>query len=395
MKPYCTPQQKKGEFVVCRCCRYEWDGIPVLSYPNMPSIAQLMSGNRENALSQRVELNVLQCPACGLVQLEEGVLVPYYRDVIRSSAVSPEMMAFRQMQFSQFTELYDLSAKSFLEVGCGRGEYLGIMSRFISAAQGIENSTLAVQHCIAAGMNVLQGFIEDEIDFDEGSLDSFGIFNFLEHMPNPVDFLRSVRGYLKPNAVGIVEVPNFNMMIADMVFSDFSSEHLSYFTAGTLRTTLELAGFEVNSLEPVWHGHILSAVVQLRPTLDAQSFKCRQEDVRSVLISLFKNFYPAEVAVWGAGHQSLATIAQLGLQESIGNIVDTSPLKQGKYSPASGIPIHSPSWLNGSGVKLLLINASSYSGEVHDIVRREYSHIPYVYIFDNGRLVESNGKEVV
>lgn len=372
----------------CRCCS---SSIPdsKLSYSSMPSIAQLLSDNRGDALSDKLDLNILQCPECGLVQLGKGVLVSYYRNVIRSSSVSSEMMNFRHEQFDSFAMRYGLSDKCYLEVGCGRGEYLKIMAHYVADAQGIENSYEAIQECAASRLHVLHGFIGDnDLDIKKASVDAFGMFNFLEHLPEPVKFLRGIREYLKADATGIIEVPNFDIMLEGAVFSDFSSEHLSYFTAETLRTTLMLSGFSVISLTSVWHAHILSAEVRVRPLLDAQSFNNHQDCSRELIHSLLSSYSSESVAVWGAGHQSLATIVQLGLQSKIGVIIDSASTKQGKYAPASGIPIHPPEWLLQNRVDIMLINASSYSKEVCRVVLEKYPSIENVYIVDNGDLLK-------
>jgi 2,4-dienoyl-CoA reductase-like NADH-dependent reductase (Old Yellow Enzyme family) len=56
--------------------------------------------------------------------------------------------------------------------------------------------------------------------------------------------------------VGLVEVPNFDMLIEKRMATEFIADHLSYFTANTFRTALELSGFEVVEIHMA-HGYLL------------------------------------------------------------------------------------------------------------------------------------------
>ena len=57
-------------------------------------------------------------------------------------------------------------------------------------------------------------------------------------------------------AVGIIEVPNFDMMLSNNLFSEFIPDHIFYFTEKTLRSTVERAGFEVISCDSIWNDYI-------------------------------------------------------------------------------------------------------------------------------------------
>jgi len=60
------------------------------------------------------------------------------------------------------------------------------------------------------------------------------------------------------------------------------------------------------------------------------------------------------VAIWGAGHRTLALLS-LGNIKNISCIVDSAPFKQNKFSPITHIKIISPSELLKSDVKVVLV----------------------------------------
>jgi hypothetical protein len=60
--------------------------------------------------------------------------------------------------------------------------------------------------------------------------------------------------------------------------------------------------------------------------------------------------------------------------------VDSAVFKQGKYTPATHIPIVSPETLNSDPVDAVIVMAASYSDEVAMILRRHFSKQMHIAI---------------
>ena len=80
---------------ICRCCGAEIKDNPILSYSDMPGMAQNFPDETELERDHGVDLDLYQCPYCGMIQIVDEP-VPYYKDVIRASAVSDEMKVYRR-----------------------------------------------------------------------------------------------------------------------------------------------------------------------------------------------------------------------------------------------------------------------------------------------------------
>jgi hypothetical protein len=80
------------------------------------------------------------------------------------------------------------------------------------------------------------------------------------------------------------------------------------------------------------------------------------------------------VAVWGAGHQALAVLALADLGNKIAYVVDSAPFKQGRYTPATHIPIVSPEQLVENPIGAIIIMAASYSDEVARLIRKRHGN---------------------
>lgn len=370
----------------CRVCGDELLDKPVLHYENMPGSAQGFLDAQSVEVDQGDDLDLYQCGSCGVVQLI-GEPVPYYREVVRAAAYSPEMKIFREKQFSDWVHRYQLSGSQMLEVGCGRGEYLELLRATSMSVYGIEYNQESVEACRSAGLRGIQGyFSRDSQVLPDAPFDAFASFNFMEHWPDPIGSLRAIADNLVDGGVGLVEVPNFNMVMQKGLFSEFISDHLLYFTEETLRFTLQRAGYEVINCYPIWYDYILSAEVRKRPLLDVSSLKVRQKSITDQLQNYLARFPTGQVAIWGAGHQALAVISLADIGKNIHYIIDSAVFKQGKFTPASHIPIVSPDVLKNEPVQAVIIMAASYSDEVAGIVRKEHDAALDVVILRDDRL---------
>jgi len=363
---------RTGPTTTCRVCGRDFFAEPLLRYENMPGAAQSFPDAGSLDSDRGVDLEVCQCSGCGLVQLS-GDPVPYYQDVIRAAAVSEEMHEFRSRQFAGFVRNSSLEAKKVIEIGCGRGEFLSIMQQSGVDAYGLEHSDQAVAHCRGMGLKVFSGFIPGDTSSLRGApFDAFFILNFLEHLPDPAATLSGIAGILTDDGIGLVEVPNFDMILRKNLFSEFIGDHLFYFTRDTLDRTLGLNGFDVLESSEVWHEYIISAVVKKRQSGDLSHFRRRQVRLETEIDRYIHRFGDGRVAVWGAGHQALAVIALLKLGCRIRYVIDSAAFKQGKYTPVSHVPIVSPEALRSDPVDAVIVMAASYSDEVAGIIREKF-----------------------
>ncbi|MEK7722688.1 MAG: methyltransferase domain-containing protein [Elusimicrobiota bacterium] len=357
----------------CRVCGNAFFEKPLLHYENMPSAAQNFPDAASLTEEAGAGLTVCQCSGCGLVQLDNEP-VPYYKEVIRAAAVSAVIKDIKTRQLAGFIRKYSLQGKKIIEVGCGRGEFLELLRTLDVAACGLEYSESAAAHCVKNGLKVSRGYPDSGTGtLAGGPFDAFLLLMFLEHMPDPDSALKAIRDNLTDGAVGLVEVPNFDMMLRNKLFSEFIGDHLLYFSRETLRTTLNLNGFEVIECGELRDGYVISAVVRKRGKLDISGFYDQQTRIAAGINEYIGRFGEKKVAIWGAGHQALAIIALAKIQDKIRYVVDAAPFKQGKYTPATHLPVVAPETLRADPVEAVIVMAASYSDEVVGILRREFS----------------------
>lgn len=370
----------------CRCCGSKINSNPILHYDDMPGAAQNFPTKEELSEDKGVKLDLFQCSYCGLIQILDEP-VGYYKDVIRASAVSDEMREFRLHYFNDFVTKYSLTGKKILEVGAGRGEFLKLMNETGVKGYGVEHLQSSVDYCVKEGLPVYQGYLEDKnTKIPNAPYDGFFIMNFLEHAPNPNSFLQGIYHNLSEGAIGLIEVPNVDMILKDVMFSEFISDHLLYFTKDVLTLLLEKNGFDVIECKSVWHNYCLAAIVKKKKSISLEHFYDKLNKVSTEINAYIdKNLEKGnKVAIWGAGHQALAVIALCKIKNKIEFVVDSADFKQGKYTQGTHIEIVSPMNLLKKNIGAVIVMAASYSDEVAEIIKKEYTGIDIAILRDDG-----------
>lgn len=356
----------------CRVCKGILFFEPLIQLAGVPNGAQSFLNVENLQEDQGENLVIYQCSQCGLVQIN-GSPIDYYREVIRATAFSQEMQNFRKKQLTEWIQKYGLYGKNVIEIGCGHGEYLQLLKAAGIQITGFEYRKSAIHDCQKKGFVVHRGYLSSVTQHIKGApYDAFATFNFIEHWPAPVTTLCAIGNNLVPQGIGIVEAPNFDMILQKSLFSEFIRDHLSYFSSETLVFTLNLGGFEILECKPIWHDYILSAVVRKRSPLNFHDFNVHRIMLTKELQNFISSVSPKKVAIWGAGHQALAVIALTGIASQIRYIIDSAPFKQGKYSPATHLKIVSPETLLTDPVESVIIMAASYSDEIVHILRNQF-----------------------
>lgn len=375
-----------------------------------PASAQDIPDAKEVQQDEGVTLHLRQCGGCGLVQFDCEP-VSYYRDVIRAGGGSSTMRELRTSQYRHLIETYHLEGKTFFEAGCGRGEFLKFLQEFPVEIYGMEHKADLVETAQAEGLHVWREFPEREDQrfghspeasmlqesgwsVPEKPFDVFLSFNFLEHQPRPDVMLKAIWNNLAEDGMGLVTVPSLEYILEKESYYELIRDHIAYYTFDTLRALLNHCGFEVLEEEMI-NGDTLSMVVRktAMPETDAdvsaagsvqsgtpsgatiiapltEGYKIVTGEVRALTDRLVRE--GRRLAMWGASHQgfTLASTSELG--EHLAYIIDSAPFKQGRFAPASHVPIVAPDHYFEDPVDAVLIVAPGYTDEIAGIIKTKF-----------------------
>lgn len=357
----------------CIACGAPLWETPLLTLDNMPASAQHMPDAQGVKEDRGLTLDLCQCMGCGLVQFDSEP-VDYYRDVIRAGGFSKTMVELRRYQYKHLIDSYHLEGKKFIEVGCGQGEFLKVLSEFPVEVHGIEHDPHLVELARAQGLDVTEGFTETEdTRFAGGLYDVFLSFNFLEHQPDPSTMLQAIYRNLEDDAMGLITVPSFEYIMDHNSYYELIRDHLAYYTFETLTPLLERNGFQVEECEVI-NRDTLSVIVRKRPQMDTENLLECYVNLKREMETYMKylDAWDKKVAIWGASHQGFTLAATTKLGEKARYIIDSAPFKQGKFAPASHLPIVGPDHFHEHPVDAIIITAPGYTDEIAASIRQKF-----------------------
>ena len=357
----------------CIACGAPLWETPLLTLDNMPASAQHMPDAQGVKEDRGLTLDLCQCMGCGLVQFDCEP-VDYYRDVIRAGGFSKTMVELRRYQYKHLIDRYHLEGKKFIEVGCGQGEFLKVLSEFPVEVHGIEHDPHLVELARAQGLDVTEGFTETEdTRFAGGLYDVFLSFNFLEHQPDPSTMLQAIYRNLEDDAMGLITVPSFEYIMDHNSYYELIRDHLAYYTFETLTPLLERNGFQVEECEVI-NRDTLSVIVRKRPQMDTENLLECYVNLKREMETYMKylDAWDKKVAIWGASHQGFTLAATTKLGEKARYIIDSAPFKQGKFAPASHLPIVGPDHFHEHPVDAIIITAPGYTDEIAASIRQKF-----------------------
>ncbi len=410
---------KKNNKNVCLVCGSELGSEPLVRFWNMPSSAQGLPAEDELSEDKGIDLELYTCKNCGLVQFSCEP-VDYYKDVIRAVGLSETMKELRRNDYRHMIEKYGLSEGKWIECGCGNGDFLAVLREFPVHIYGTEanaeNAAIASEKLkmVSDEMasrdeawvkkyenKIFNIFPErEDIELENGPFDCFLSFNFLEHQPDPVSMLKCMHRNLRKEGYGIISVPSFEYILKNGNYYELIRDHIANYSMESLRFLCELCGFEVLEENYIGIGDTIVCVVRkseeaIRTKADSSVFS----DLDKLIKESFRKKYEIKTAemkkyidelrrsgrslsLWGAGHQGLTIAATTELAEYASYIIDSASFKQGKYAPASHIPIVGPEYYKEHPTDVIMIAAPGYIKEIEKNIRELYKDFSGLKICD-------------
>ena len=338
----------------CRLCRHPLDIADAVPIGPFPQAAQYYPEPDEFAGDHGVVLQIAECPCCGLTQLLNEP-VSYYKQVITAASLSP---AVREQRMTQFKELRDGFHESprALEIGCASGENLPLLRSAGYIAHGIEFAPPPVVAPPPEG--VTNRYLLDLGPEEHGTYDLLISFNYLEHQPDARAFLHKCHALLANNGKLLLTVPNLEFLLASQSAHEFVADHLLYFTAETLETALRITGFTLTDRQIINNQYDIQIIAEKRTSGAIATSKTALDSLVIRFNETLRSFTDQgkKIAVWGAGHRTLALLS-LAEHHRITCIIDSAKFKHYKFAPISHLKILPPETLldPACGIDVILV----------------------------------------
>ena len=195
--------------------------------------------------------------------------------------------------------------------------------------------------------------------------------NVAAHVPDLDDFFAGIHAILKPTGKLVVEVQDVNQLIERGEWDCIYHEHYSYFNQGTLNDAVERRGFFVESMKKVpTHGG----------SIRITAYKHDLDTVPLQIMKPYPKWPPTDglstqagmclqwanegrrVVGYGAPAKAMTWLNFYGAK--LDYIVDGTPEKIGKFTPASHIEIKSPDVLDTDTPDIIVVLAWNWLSEI-------------------------------
>lgn len=174
----------------------------------------------------------------------------YDQDYYDSSPYT-QLPILRNIYFqNKIKKILALSPKikaKILDVGCGWGNFLQILNKNHLEYLGIDISQKAVAICNKKGLNCLK---TDLINLSKNGRQKYSLITFfqvIEHLKNPLEYLRAAKKLLKKNGILLITTPNNNSPLRTLFGPKWSvyntPSHYFFYSKKSLGRLLKMAGF--------------------------------------------------------------------------------------------------------------------------------------------------------
>ncbi len=346
---------------------------PFISFGKMP-IANGFLKMEQFKKEYFFELKVAFCPKCTMVQLTEFVdREKMFHENYAFFSSTSKMMSEHFKEFADEVQSKYLSQKDpfVVEIGSNDGIMLQNFAKKGIRHLGVEPSKNVAEIAKGKGINTISQFFDEELAHKivktDGQADAFIAANVMCHIPYFHSIVAGIKILLKQEGIVMFEDPYLGDVIEKTSYDQIYDEHAFVFSVSSINYVFQQHDMEVIDVSPQEvHGGSMRYIIahkgvkkvsknvfiqmerekalglNLPETFDLFRNNCEKsrDSLKTILVDL-KN-KGKKVVGYAATSKSTTVLNYCGITpDLIEYICDTTPLKQGKFSPGMHIPVFS------------------------------------------------------
>lgn len=344
-------------------------------------------------------LNVLFCNSCKNVQLGYKVQRNrMFENYFYLSSVNKGLVRYFEGLAEQLKD-----SKFVCDVGSNDGILLRELRKLNVDCLGVDPSDVA-KVANDNGLETIVSFFNEEcvnkILKQYRKPDTIVCSSTFTHLENPHDFIKNLKRLLRQDGKFIVEVEYIGNFIKNIQFERFYLDRIFYYSLTSLKNLFKQYLMDVIDVEEIdVHGGSLKVTIYnssqyKQPTQRVIDWLKKEKkelttdklngfkDIVKENIALFKNklieYKKKGLKVAGYGSPArVSTICNYGnIDENLIKFtVDDSPLKQGKFTPGTHIPIVSKEQLEEYDPDIIVMFAYEYFEDIKKKLNKKYKFL--------------------
>ena len=353
----------------CRICQGNYE--PFHSFGEMP-IANGFLNQEQFGDEYFFEMKIGFCANCKMVQLTEQPdrEIMFHQNHAFFSSTSKHMAQHFKFFADSICNEYLKSSDPFVvEIGSNDGIMLQNFVQRGIRHLGIEPSSNVAKVAIQKGIQTTSEFFDEalaeKIVLEHGKADAILAANVMCHIPNLHSVATGVRALLKPGGVFAFEDPYLGDIVKKTSYDQIYDEHAYYFSVASVNFIFQENGMEIVDVIPQKvHGGSMRYLIAHQNTRKIskavadqvleekrlelhrpETFERLRDSInssREKLMELLTYLKKQNKRVVGYAATSKSTTVTnfCGITpDLVEYISDTTPIKQGKYSPGMHIPV--------------------------------------------------------
>jgi hypothetical protein len=368
----------------------------ILDLGEQPPSNSFIDKNKLNSLESKFPLRLFWCKDCYLVQLLDIVDKEYlFKNYFyMTSASKPIVEHFKKYAQDVFQEFLQKDDSFVVEIGSNDGSLLKEFKKLGASILGIEPATNLSELANQSNITTKNTFFSSQVSKEIIKTRHASVVianNVIAHIEDLQDLMSGIKILIGNHGVFIFEVPYLVDLIKNLEFDTVYHEHLSYFSILPLLKLVKQFGLEIFDIrKQSVHGGTLRIFVSkqnnfevsssiddfinseyelgLNKNLIYDSFSEKIKKLKIQLKELLVELKKENKSLFGYGASAKGNVLlnYCKIDNTILDfIIDTTPIKQGKYTPGTHIPVYSPDKIldEGDGSIALLL-AWNYKSQI-------------------------------
>jgi len=357
----------------CRFCKQELTDV-FIDLVNSPASNSFLTAGQLNEPEVFYPLKVFTCSNCFLVQIDEYKKSDaiFNSEYVYFSSFSTSWLEHSRKYTEKMVDRFSLKRGSLvMEIASNDGYLLQYFVQKGIPVLGIEPTVNTAKVAVEKGIETVTDFfgvrLARQLAGTGRKADLLMGNNVLAHVPDIVDFVGGMKLILKEDGIITMEFPHLMQLVDNNQFDTIYHEHFSYLSFHTVQRIFESQGLVLFDVEEIpTHGGSLRIYARHRENADmavspnVAALLLKESAAGMTTLAYYDHFQQKalkvkleltdflirqkqagkKVAAYGAAAKGNTLLNYCGISNDLLEFVaDANPHKQGKWLPASHIPV--------------------------------------------------------